>query len=44
MRAPMPKPRLAEIEDIAIHLKAAGLSIISDAEIQKTIKALSLTL
>lgn len=44
MRAPMPKPRLAEIEEVKVALKGAGLKVLSDEEIQKTISAMNITL
>jgi len=44
MRAPMPKPRLAEIEEVKAALKGAGLKVLSDEEIQKTITAMNITL
>lgn len=44
MRAPMPKPRLEEIARIKAALQGAGIKVISDEEIQRTIKVLKLTL
>jgi hypothetical protein len=40
----MPKPRLAEIEEVKAALKGAGLKVLSDEEIQKTITAMNITL
>lgn len=44
MRPPMPKPRLAEIEEIAQALVQANLQIIPEAEIKQTIQSLNLVL
>ena len=44
MRPPIPKPRLAEIEEIAQTLRRANLQVIPEAGIQKTIEALDLVL
>lgn len=44
MRPPMPKPRLAEIEEITRALVGANLEIIPEAEIQNAIKSLDLVL
>lgn len=44
MRPPMPKPRLAEIEEISQALFRANLQIIPEAEIKQTIQSLDLAL
>lgn len=44
MRPPMPKPRLAEIEEIAKALVRANLEIIPETEIKQVIKSLNLVL
>lgn len=44
MRPPMPKPRLAEIEEIAQALIKANLQIIPDPEIKQVIQSLNLVL
>lgn len=44
MRPPMPKPRLAEIEEIAQSLVKANLQIIPESEIKQVIQSLNLVL
>lgn len=44
MRPPMPKPRLAEIEEIAKALVRANLPIIPESDIKQVIKSLNLVL
>lgn len=44
MRPPMPKPRLAEIEEIAQALVRANLQIIPESEIKQVIQSLNLVL